>query len=201
MKKIKAAILTLAMMLSLFTVNASAEGEYNTEVLVTSEPAIMSVVLPTAFCVYDNSQRIVLPEGYYIMNRSTAPIVVSSVKMIEANGWRAVEPMTDFSEVPVNSQYFWLTLNGDAAPSTGTSAAMSDFHSPANWPIMRGFDTTLDVSQLQTSTPTDITDILPSCEINVNFGASVQADAYMGSVCYIIFTVRWATESECEVFQ
>lgn len=89
-------------------------------VTLNAEPAKFSVTVPTTLPVWvDSSGNVEVATNAQIVNNSSGPVKVTSLKIESTNDWVTKEFSKDLSKSKVGSKEYSLEVNGDRTTSSG----------------------------------------------------------------------------------
>lgn len=126
MKKILSLSLALLLMCGSTVVPAYATTIENAgtpttvPVVLTVDPAVFSVTVPTELPVHINGAgEVSTPEFVSILNNSAAPVEVKNVSVTAAENWTLIDFTTDKSTFKIDEHKLGLNLNGVATGANG----------------------------------------------------------------------------------
>lgn len=145
-----------------------AGGSQTVPVVLTVQPAVFSVTVPTNLPVYVGSDGTVTTAGdATIQNESAAPVVVTDIDIIPVPGWELIDFTTDPSTFKFNEHKLGLQLNGTSTGVNGTWAFDASKWTP--------------IAKQDTYTFTYDANLPPQAE-----------DANGTTMANVVFTVGWA---------
>ncbi|MBC2474213.1 BspA family leucine-rich repeat surface protein [Clostridium beijerinckii] len=107
---------------------ATNPGTTSASAILTTEPTVMSVTVPTSVLIYvDQQGNVTTPTDVQITNNSAAPVIVSSLAVTTEDGWTLDPSSTDYAHYKVDKKNFSLQINGKD-PFSGAIA----FDTPIN---------------------------------------------------------------------
>lgn len=132
LKKLVACAVLLALCISpsavLAETVATTPGTTSASAVLTTEPTVMSVTVPTSVLIYvDQQGDVTTPTDMAITNNSAAPISVTSLAVTTGDGWTLDPYSTDYSKTKVGHKNFSLNINGQ-----DPSASALAFTDPIN---------------------------------------------------------------------